>query len=472
MSGHAIPAADPATHRTETDTMGEIPVPHDRYYGAQTARSLIHFDIGNDTKPRELIKALGQLKKACALANRDLGKLAAEKAELIGRAADEVIAGQLDAHFPLRIWQTGSGTQSNMNANEVISNRAIEMAGGVLGSKKPIHPNDDVNMSQSSNDTFPTAMNIAAVTVVRERLIPAVTVLRDALDAKAKEFADIVKIGRTHLQDATPVTLGQEFSGYVAMLDADLARLRESLPGLESLAIGGTAVGTGLNSHPKFGETASARIAEITGFPFVSAPNKFAALSSHGEFVYASGALKSLATSLMKIANDLRWLASGPRCGLGELSLPENEPGSSIMPGKVNPTQCEAVTMVAVQVMGNDAAIGIAASQGNFELNVYKPVIIHNFLHSVRLLSDACHSFTDHCIVGIEANHEKIAGYVADSLMLVTALNPHIGYDKAAQIAKKAHKEKTSLKEAALALGHLTDEEFAAWVVPSAMTHP
>jgi fumarate hydratase class II len=469
---HFIPAADPATHRTETDTMGEIPVPHDRYYGAQTARSLIHFDIGNDTKPRELIKALGQLKKACALANRDLGKLAAEKAESISRAADEVIAGKLDAHFPLRIWQTGSGTQSNMNANEVISNRAIEMAGGVLGSKKPIHPNDDVNMSQSSNDTFPTAMNIAAVTVVRERLIPAVTVLRDALDAKAKEFADIVKIGRTHLQDATPVTLGQEFSGYVAMLDADLARLRESLPGLESLAIGGTAVGTGLNSHPKFGETAAARIAEITGFPFVSAPNKFAALSSHGEFVYASGALKSLATSLMKIANDLRWLASGPRCGLGELSLPENEPGSSIMPGKVNPTQCEAVTMVAVQVMGNDAAIGIAASQGNFELNVYKPVIIHNFLHSVRLLSDACHSFTDHCIVGIEANHEKIAGYVADSLMLVTALNPHIGYDKAAQIAKKAHKEKTSLKEAALALGHLTSEQFDAWVVPSAMTHP
>jgi fumarate hydratase class II len=469
---HAIPAADPATHRTETDTMGEIPVPHDRYYGAQTARSLIHFDIGNDTKPRELIKALGQLKKACALANRDLGKLAAEKAELISRAADEVIAGQLDAHFPLRIWQTGSGTQSNMNANEVISNRAIEMAGGVLGSKKPIHPNDDVNMSQSSNDTFPTAMNIAAVTVVRERLIPAVTVLRDALDAKAKEFADIVKIGRTHLQDATPVTLGQEFSGYVAMLEADLARLRESLPGLESLAIGGTAVGTGLNSHPKFGETAAARIAEITGFPFVSAPNKFAALSSHGEFVYASGALKSLATSLMKIANDLRWLASGPRCGLGELSLPENEPGSSIMPGKVNPTQCEAVTMVAVQVMGNDAAIGIAASQGNFELNVFKPVIIHNFLHSVRLLSDSCHSFTDHCIVGIEANHEKIADYVADSLMLVTALNPHIGYDKAAQIAKKAHKEKTSLKEAALALGHLTSEQFDSWVVPSAMTHP
>jgi fumarate hydratase class II len=469
---HSIPAADPATHRTETDTMGEIPVPHDRYYGAQTARSLIHFDIGNDTKPRELIKALGQLKKACALANRDLGKLAAEKAELICRAADEVIAGKLDAHFPLRIWQTGSGTQSNMNANEVISNRAIEMAGGILGSKKPIHPNDDVNMSQSSNDTFPTAMNIAAVMVVRVNLIPSVTDLREALDAKAKEFADIVKIGRTHLQDATPVTLGQEFSGYVAMLDADLARLRESLPGLESLAIGGTAVGTGLNSHPKFGETAAARIAEITGFPFVSAPNKFAALSSHGEFVYASGALKSLATSLMKIANDLRWLASGPRCGLGELSLPENEPGSSIMPGKVNPTQCEAVTMVAVQVMGNDAAIGIAASQGNFELNVYKPVIIHNFLHSVRLLSDACRSFTGHCVTGIEANRERIAHYVSDSLMLVTALNPHIGYDKAAQIAKKAHKEKTSLKEAALSLGHLTSDQFDQWVVASEMTHP
>ena len=472
MSSHELPVADPATHRSETDSMGAIPVPHHRYYGAQTARSLIHFDIGNDTKPPELIKALGQLKKACALANKDLGKLPAEKADLIVRAADEVIAGKLNEHFPLRIWQTGSGTQSNMNANEVISNRAIEMAGGVLGSKTPIHPNDHVNMSQSSNDTFPTAMNIAAVTVVRERLIPSVTLLRIALDAKAREFVDIVKIGRTHLQDATPVTLGQEFSGYVAMLDADIGRLRETLPGLESLAIGGTAVGTGLNSHPKFGEMAAARIAEITGFPFVSAPNKFAALSAHGEFVYASGALKSLATSLMKIANDLRWLASGPRCGLGELSLPENEPGSSIMPGKVNPTQCEAVTMVAVQVMGNDTAIGIAASQGNFELNVYKPVIIHNFLHSVRLLSDACHSFTDHCIVGIEANREKIAGYVADSLMLVTALNPHIGYDKAAQIAKKAHNERTSLREAALSLGFLTGEEFDRWVVAKEMTHP
>jgi fumarate hydratase class II len=472
MSGHKIAAADPATHRSESDTMGEIPVPHHRYYGAQTARSLIHFDIGNDTKPPELIKALGQLKKACALANRDLGKLAPEKADLIARASDEVIEGKLNAHFPLRIWQTGSGTQSNMNANEVISNRAIEMAGGVLGSKKPIHPNDDVNMSQSSNDTFPTAMNIAAVTVVRENLVPAVKKLRDALHAKAIEFAEIIKIGRTHLQDATPVTLGQEFSGYVAMIDADLARIMESLPGLESLAIGGTAVGTGLNSHPKFGDTAAAHIAKITGYPFISAPNKFMALSSHGEFVFASGALKSLATSLMKIANDLRWLASGPRCGLGELTLPENEPGSSIMPGKVNPTQCEAVTMVSVQVMGNDTAIGIAASMGNFELNVFKPVIIHNFLHSVRLLSDACHSFTEHCITGIEANRDVIAGYVQNSLMLVTALNPHIGYDKAAQIAKKAHKEKTGLKEAAIALGHLTAEQFDQWVVPSNMTHP
>jgi len=472
MSSHEIPIADPLTHRSETDSMGAVPVPRDRYYGAQTARSLIHFDIGNDIKPPELIKALGQLKKACALANRDLGKLSAEKCELITQAADEVIDGKLNDHFPLRIWQTGSGTQSNMNANEVISNRAIEIAGGEMGSKKPIHPNDDVNMSQSSNDTFPTAMNIAAVTVVRERLLQAVTTLRGALHIKAVEFADIIKIGRTHLQDATPITLGQEFSGYVAMLDADLVRLAESLPGLQSLAIGGTAVGTGLNSHPQFGKTAAAHISTITGYPFVSAENKFMALSSHGEFVFASGALKSLATSLMKIANDLRWLASGPRCGLGELSLPENEPGSSIMPGKVNPTQCEAVTMVAVQVMGNDAAIGIAASQGNFELNVFKPVIIHNFLHSVRLLSDACLSFTEHCVMGIEANREVIAGYVQSSLMLVTALNPHIGYDRAAQIAKKAHHEKSSLKQAAMALGYLTNEQFDEWVIPKEMTHP
>ncbi|HRJ74324.1 MAG TPA: class II fumarate hydratase, partial [Terrimicrobiaceae bacterium] len=459
------------THRVETDTMGPIPVPHDRYWGAQTARSLIHFAIGDDVKPPELIKALGILKKSCALANRDLGKLAKDKADLIAQAADEVIAGRLNDHFPLRIWQTGSGTQSNMNANEVISNRAIEIAGGVLGSKKPIHPNDDVNMSQSSNDTFPTAMNIAAACQVVEKLIPAVRTLRATLDAKAREFDGIVKIGRTHLQDATPLTLGQEFSGWVALLDDDLRRVELSLPGLYSLAIGGTAVGTGLNSHPEFGDRAAAHIASLTGLPFVAAPNKFAALSAHSEFVFASGALKSLACSLMKIANDIRWLASGPRCGLGELTIPENEPGSSIMPGKVNPTQCESLTMIAVQVMGNDAAIGFAGSQGNFELNVFKPVIIFNFLNSVRLLAEGCVSFNDHCAVGIEPNREQIADYVANSLMLVTALNPHIGYDKAAQIAKKAHKDGSSLKESALALGYLTEEQFDQWVVAAEMTH-
>ena len=458
--------------RTETDSMGGIEVPSDRYYGAQTARSLIHFNIGDDTKPRELVRALGVLKKACALVNQDLGKLDADKAKLISQAADEVIAGKLDEHFPLRIWQTGSGTQSNMNANEVISNRAIEMAGGEMGSKKPVHPNDHVNMSQSSNDTFPTAMSIAAAEVVVHNLLPAVRELRDTLDQKAREFQGIVKIGRTHLQDATPITLGQEFSGYVALLDADLARIEATLPGVMSLGIGGTAVGTGLNSHPEFGERAAKKIAELTGLPFTSNPNKFAALSAHDEFVFASGALKTLACSLMKIANDIRWLASGPRCGLGELIIPENEPGSSIMPGKVNPTQSEAMTMVCCQVMGNDAAIGFAGSQGNFELNVFKPVIIHNFLHSVRLISDACRSFTHHCAVGIEPNMERINHYVQDSLMLVTALNPHIGYDKAAQIAKKAHKEKTSLREAALASGHLTGEQFDAWVIPEAMTRP
>jgi fumarate hydratase, class II len=458
--------------RRETDTMGAIEVPADRYYGAQTARSLVHFDIGDDTKPRELVRALGVLKKACALVNQDLGKLPADKANLIAQAADEVIAGQLDEHFPLRIWQTGSGTQSNMNANEVISNRAIEMAGGEMGSKTPVHPNDHVNMSQSSNDTFPTAMSIAAAEVVVHNLLPAVRELRDALDAKAKAFAGIVKIGRTHLQDATPITLGQEFSGYVALLDADLARIEATLPGVMSLGIGGTAVGTGLNSHPEFGERAAKKIAELTSLPFTSNPNKFAALSAHDEFVFASGALKTLACSLMKIANDIRWLASGPRCGLGELTIPENEPGSSIMPGKVNPTQSEAMTMVCCQVMGNDAAIGFAGSQGNFELNVFKPVIIHNFLHSVRLLSDACRSFTHHCASGIEPNMERINHYVQDSLMLVTALNPHIGYDKAAQIAKKAHKEKSSLREAAIASGHLTGEQFDQWVNPEAMTRP
>ena len=458
--------------RQETDTMGAIEVPADRYYGAQTARSLIHFDIGDDTKPRELVRALGVLKKACALVNRDLGKLPADQADLIARAADEVIDGKLDDHFPLRIWQTGSGTQSNMNANEVISNRAIEMAGGEMGSKTPVHPNDHVNMSQSSNDTFPTAMSIAAAEVVFHNLLPAVRELRDALDAKAQAFAGIVKIGRTHLQDATPITLGQEFSGYVALLDADLARIEATLPGVMSLGIGGTAVGTGLNSHPEFGERAAKKIAELTGLPFTSNPNKFAALSAHDEFVFASGALKTLACSLMKIANDIRWLASGPRCGLGELTIPENEPGSSIMPGKVNPTQSEAMTMVCCQVMGNDAAIGFAGSQGNFELNVFKPVIIHNFLHSVRLLSDACRSFTHHCAAGIEPNLERINHYVQDSLMLVTALNPHIGYDKAAQIAKKAHKENSSLREAAVASGHLTGEQFDQWVNPEAMTRP
>jgi fumarate hydratase, class II len=460
------------TTRTETDSMGAIEVPADRYYGAQTARSLIHFDIGHDVMPRELIRAMGILKKAAALVNRDLGKLSEEKCQLIVKAADEVIEGKLDAHFPLRIWQTGSGTQSNMNANEVISNRAIEMAGGQMGSKKPVHPNDDVNMSQSSNDTFPTAMHIAAATEVDGRLLPAVKRLRDALDRKRVQFQDIVKIGRTHLQDATPLTLGQEFSGYVSMLDGDLDRLRMTLPGLRMLAIGGTAVGTGLNAHPDFAVRAARKIAELTGQPFTSHPNKFASLAAHDEVVMASGALKTLAASLMKIANDIRWLASGPRCGLGELTLPENEPGSSIMPGKVNPTQSEAMTMVCVQVMGNDAAIGFAGSQGNFELNVFKPVMIFNFLNSVRLLSDACRSFEEHCVEGIEANRERIDGYVKNCLMLVTALNPKIGYDNAAKIAKTAHKEGISLREATLKLGLLTAEEFDATVVPERMTRP
>jgi fumarate hydratase class II len=452
--------------------MGAIEVPADRYYGAQTARSLIHFDIGADLMPREVIRAMGMLKKAAALVNRDLGKLPEDKCRLIVQAADEVIAGKLDDHFPLRVWQTGSGTQTNMNANEVIANRAIELAGGQLGSKKPVHPNDDVNMSQSSNDTFPTAMSIAAATELSERLIPAVQRLRDALDAKRAEFRDIVKIGRTHLQDATPLTLGQEFSGYVALLDADLVRMRQVLPDLRALAIGGTAVGTGLNAHPEFAERAARKISELAGQPFTSHPNKFAALSAHDELVMASGAAKTLACSLMKIANDLRWLASGPRCGLGELTLPENEPGSSIMPGKVNPTQCEALTMVCVQVMGNDAAITFAGSQGNFELNVFKPVMIFNFLNSVRLLTDAGRSFVDHCVVGIEANRERIAGYVENCLMLVTALNPKIGYDNAAKVAKTAHREGTSLREAVVKLGLLSAEEFDKTVVPERMTRP
>jgi fumarate hydratase, class II len=458
--------------RTESDSMGKIEVPVDRYYGAQTARSLIHFDIGKDTMPPELIRAFGVLKKAAALVNQDLGKLSTEKAGLISQAADEVISGKLNLHFPLRIWQTGSGTQTNMNVNEVISNRAIEIAGGEMGSKRPVHPNDDVNMSQSSNDTFPTAMHIAAAAETARRLLPAVKKLRDALEAKGKEFADIVKIGRTHLQDATPLTMEQEFSGWVSLLDRDGARVAMALDGLYDLAIGGTAVGTGLNAHPEFAERAATKISELTGLPFRSHPNKFASLSAHDEVVFASGALKTLAASLMKIANDIRWLASGPRCGLGELTLPENEPGSSIMPGKVNPTQCEAVTMVAVQVMGNDTAIGIAGSQGNFELNVYKPVMIFNYLHSVELLADACVSFVDHCISGIEVNRDQIDKYVHNSLMLVTALAPKIGYDNAAQVAKAAHKSHISLREAAIKLGFISGEDFDALVRAEDMTHP
>jgi fumarate hydratase class II len=458
--------------RTESDSMGKIDVPVDRYYGAQTARSLINFAIGKDTMPSELIRAFGILKKAAAMVNRDLGKLSEEKSNLITHAADEVISGKLAEHFPLRIWQTGSGTQTNMNVNEVISNRAIQIAGGEMGTKKPIHPNDDVNMSQSSNDTFPAAMHIAAAMETSRRLLPAVKKLRDALDAKAKEFAPVVKIGRTHLQDATPLTVGQEFSGYVSLLDRDGGRIAVALDGLLDLAIGGTAVGTGLNAHPEFAERAAKKIAELTGLPFRSHPNKFASLSAHDEIVFASGALKTLAASLMKIANDIRWLSSGPRCGLGELTLPENEPGSSIMPGKVNPTQSEAVTMVAVQVMGNDAAIGFAGSQGNFELNVFKPVMIFNYLHSVELLADACNSFVDHCVVGIQLNREVIDGYVKNSLMLVTALAPKIGYDNAAKVAHHAHHQKTSLKEAAVKLGHLSGDEFDVLVKPEDMTHP
>jgi fumarate hydratase class II len=452
--------------------MGAIEVPSDRYWGAQTQRSLHHFDIGEDKMPPELIQAFGFLKKAAALVNHDLGKLSEEKMRLIVQAADDVISGKLNDHFPLRIWQTGSGTQTNMNANEVISNRAIELADGVMGSKKPIHPNDDVNKSQSSNDTFPTAMHIAAAGQVVRKLIPAVTEMRDVLDRKATAFADVVKIGRTHLQDATPLTVGQEFSGWVSLLDRDLARLHTSLDGLFDLALGGTAVGTGLNAPAEFAALGAAKIAELTGLPFRSHPNKFAALSAHDEVVFASGALKTLAASLMKIANDVRWLASGPRCGLGELTIPENEPGSSIMPGKVNPTQCEAITMVAAQVMGNDAAIGFAGSQGNFELNVFKPVIIYNFLHSVRLLSDACHSFTEHCARGIEVNRPQVDHYLKHSLMLVTALNPVVGYDKAAKIAHTAHVDGSSLREATLKLGFLTADEFDKWMKPEQMTHP
>ena len=457
--------------RIETDSMGEIEVPNSAYWGAQTQRSLKHFDIGFDVMPREVIRALGILKKAAAIVNNDLGKLPDDKLALIVQAADEVIEGKLDAHFPLRVWQTGSGTQTNMNANEVISNRAIEIAGGVMGSKTPIHPNDDVNKSQSSNDTFPTAMYIAAAERLTA-LIPEVQKVQDAIEAKATEFEGVVKIGRTHLQDATPVTVSQEFGGWANLVKRDIERLGMVLPGLMDLAIGGTAVGTGLNAHPEFAERAAAKIAELTGLPFRSHPDKFAALSAHDEVIFASGGLKTLAASLMKIANDIRWLASGPRCGIGEISLPENEPGSSIMPGKVNPTQSEAMTMVAVQVFGNDAAIGFAGSQGNFELNVFKPVMIHNFLHSVRLIHDACHGFVDYCIEGIELNRDQIDHYLKDSLMLVTALNQHIGYDNAAKIAKYAHKKGISLKESAVQLELLTPEKFDELVIAEDMTHP
>ena len=457
--------------RVESDSMGEIEVPTTAYWGAQTQRSLHHFNIGFDIMPREVIRALGILKKAAAIVNFDLGKLPDDKMRLIVQAADEVIDGRLDEHFPLRVWQTGSGTQTNMNANEVISNRAIEIAGGAMGSKTPVHPNDDVNKSQSSNDTFPTAMYIAAAERLTA-LIPQVKSVSDAIKAKASEFEGVVKIGRTHLQDATPVTVTQEFNGWANLVDRDIERMRMVLPGLMDLAIGGTAVGTGLNAHPEFAERAAAKIAELTGLPFKSHPDKFAALSAHDEVVFASGALKTLAASLMKIANDIRWLASGPRCGIGELSLPENEPGSSIMPGKVNPTQSEAMTMVAVQVFGNDAAIGFAGSQGNFELNVFKPVMIHNFLHSVRLIHDACHGFVDFCIKGIELNREQIDHYLRDSLMLVTALNQHIGYDNASKIAKNAHKKGISLKESAVQLELLTAERFDELVIAEDMTHP
>lgn len=458
--------------RIESDSMGDIEVPNDTYWGAQTERSLHHFNIGTDRVPLEVIHAFGILKMAAALTNEALGKLSKEKAQLIVRAAEEIRQGELDNQFPLHVWQTGSGTQSNMNVNEVISNRCIAMVNGVLGSKSPIHPNDDVNMSQSSNDTFPTAMHIAAALAIRNKLIPAVGILRDGLAAKMHAFSDIIKIGRTHLQDAVPLTLGQEFSGYVAQLDACMSRLEEVLPELYPLALGGTAVGTGLNTHPQFAANAAAQIAKITNLPFISAPNKFMALASHEPLVMAHSAMKTLACALMKIANDLRWLASGPRCGIGELLLPENEPGSSIMPGKVNPTQLEAMTMVCAQVIGNDTTVAFAASQGNFELNVFKPVIIFNVMHSLNLLADTCHSCQTFCVAGLEANRPVIEYYLENSLMLVTALNQHIGYDKAAKIAKTAHLNNISLEAAAVQLGFLTKEQFREYVKPQDMLAP
>ena len=458
--------------RIETDSMGEIEVPANRYYGAQTARSLIHFDIGEETMPRELIRGMGVLKKASALVNAELGLMPENIKQLISKAAEEVIEGKLDDHFPLRVWQTGSGTQSNMNSNEVIANRGIELAGGVIGSKDPVHPNDHVNMGQSSNDTFPTAMHIAAVERIRDALLPSLSTLANSFKKKTTEFKDIIKIGRTHLMDATPLTLGQEFSGYTTQLEYSIDRINGCMPRMYQIALGGTAVGTGLNSHRDFPKKVAQKIAEITDCPFVTAPNKFESLAAHDAIVETSGTLKTIACSLMKIANDIRWLGSGPRCGIGEVVLPANEPGSSIMPGKVNPTQSEAMTMVAAQVIGNDTAINIGGSSGNFELNVFKPVMIYNLLQSIRLLADSCRSFNDHCVVGIEPNKTQIEKHLNGSLMLVTALNPHIGYDNAAKVAKKAYQENTTLKESAVALGLLTADEFEEKVRPEKMTGP
>lgn len=458
--------------RLESDTMGTIEVPADKYYGAQTARSLVHFAIGTERMPRELIRAFGILKKAAAIVNAELGLLPPDKRDLIVQAAEEVIAGKLDDHFPLSVWQTGSGTQTNMNVNEVIANRAIELAGGQLGSKKPIHPNDDVNKSQSSNDTFPTAMHIAAAEQIVHHLLPAVAQLRDTIAQKARDFADIIKIGRTHLMDAVPLTLGQEFSGYAQQLSLGMDRINVALERLYDLAIGGTAVGTGLNTHPEFADRMAMKIAALTGLPFRSAANKFEALAAHDALVFAHGALKTLACSLMKIANDIRWMASGPRCGLNEIFIPENEPGSSIMPGKVNPTQSEAMTMVCAQVLGNDVAINIGGSAGNFELNVFKPLIIYNVLQSIRLIGDACRMFDQHCARGIEPNRQRLDYYVHNSLMLVTALNPHIGYDNAARIAKHAYKNGLSLRQAAIDLGILDGEAFDRIVRPELMLGP
>lgn len=474
MSSAACSTGSSGNFRVEKDTFGELKVPAEKYYGAQTARSMINFKIGGDMErmPLPLIHAFGVLKKAAALANKDAGKLDAKVADAIVKACDLVSSGQLDDHFPLVVWQTGSGTQTNMNVNEVISNKSIEILGGTLGSKTPVHPNDHVNMAQSSNDTFPTAMHIAAAVEINRCLIPSLTHLHKALKQKAIEFNDIIKIGRTHTQDAVPLTLGQEFGGYAKQIEYGIARIKDALPRVYELAAGGTAVGTGLNTYKGFAENIADKVAQLTNLPFKTAPNKFEALAAHDAMVEVHGALNVLAVSLMKIGNDIRLLGSGPRSGLGELSLPENEPGSSIMPGKVNPTQCEAVTMVAAQVMGNHVAVSVGGSNGHFELNVFKPLIIRNVLQSIRLLADSSLSFADHCVSGIVANRERIKKLMSESLMLVTALNPHIGYDKAAQIAKLAHKEGTTLKEAALKLGYLTEEQFKEWVKPEKMIGP